>query len=298
MKSHPCTFTCSVFSIIALIVIIIGCGGREIMSRLYDRPIIIDGVDTGDEWENARNYFEKEKVTVGIVNKPDTVYVRLSTRDRQIQRNLLAMGLTVWFDERGGRNKTIGIHFPIGMQGGGRSMMGRNTPNNRSDTPTAGGNNQEQLKKLLDSSQMEVELIGPGKNERSTVSIIDSQQYGIQCRIGDTQGNLVYELQIPLKRTESCHYGIARNEVSAIGLGLETGKMDFEKMRQQGGERGRSGGMRPGGGIGGGVGGGAGRGGGRGGGTGGGMGPGRQRMMESLELWLKVRLASEGGQTS
>jgi hypothetical protein len=275
------------------------------MSRLYDRPIIIDGVDTGDEWENARNYFEKEKVTVGVVNKPDTVYVRLSTRDLQIQRNLLALGLTLWFNERGGRNKTIGIHFPIGMQGGGRPMMDRNTPNDRSntpndrsETPTARGNNQEQLKKLLDSSQMEVEIIGPGKNERSTVSIIDAQQYGIQCRIGDMQGNLVYELQIPLKRTESCHYGIARKEVSAIGLGLETGKMDFEKMRQQGGERGRSGGMRPGGGIGGGMGGGAGRGGGRGGSTGGGMGSRGQRMMESLELWLKVRLAFEGGQTS
>jgi hypothetical protein len=308
MKPFSRALSRSSFGIIALIAILTGCGDHGILSRFYDRPIIIDGVDNGNEWENARIYFEKEKITVGVVNKPDTIYVRLSSHDRNIQRKLLALGLTVWFDESGGKNNKIGIHFPIGMQGTKVPMMDRNAPNDRSNNPddqsntqnnqpeipNAKGNNQEQFTKLLESAQNEIELIGPGKNDRNTMPINEAGEYGIQCRIGNEKGYLVYELQIPLKRNESCPYGVAVKEVTTIGLGLETGKADFRNMRQPG-EGGRRGGGMGGGGRGGGDMGGMGRGGmggGRGGGMGGGMGPGGQRATESLELWLKVRLAS------
>ena len=145
---------------------------------------------------------------------------------------------------------------------------------------------QDQLQKMLEESQKEVEIIGPGKDESSTLLVSDVEEYGIDMQIRYSKGNLVYEFKIPLLRSELQPYGIGTEIVQAISIGLETGKIDMSQMRSQTGSQG--GGMGGRGGSRGGKGGMGGM-----GGKGGGMDSMSPQMPESLELWLKTELASE-----
>jgi hypothetical protein len=263
--------------ILFFLVIFIGCETSELKSTWCDRTITIDGVDSGPEWENARYFFEKEKVTLGVMNTENTLYLRLSTYDPRLQRQFMALGLTIWFDEKGGERKVMGIHYPLRGQGGEMPRMRRNDLAN-----TAGV-----VDTLVQTISDEIELIGPGKGERTPLSPVEAGKYGIFYKIGDTKGNLVYELQIPLQRTDACPYGISAKLTKAVGIDFEEGKMNSSQMGQRrGGGEGRGGiggGGR--GGMGGGGMGGMGR---RGGMGGGGMGA---PVQETLDLKVKVYLA-------
>ncbi|MFC1552724.1 hypothetical protein ACFL6P_09215 [Candidatus Latescibacterota bacterium] len=263
----------------------------EIESAWRDREVIINGIDGGAEWENARYFFENENITIGLLNDENTMYIRLSSRDRIMQRQLLTLGFTVWFDEKGGRKKTLGIHFPLGSKTGGMEMI-------RRDKNASMNDDLEQFRKMIEASQIDIEIIGPGKDAHTTLTVEDVRELGIHVKMDVSKGNLVYELQIPLLRSESQPYGIGMERAQAIGLGLESGKIDPAQMKSQMGNRGDSarssggrGGMDGMGGMGGGRGGGRG-GGGKGGGGRGGMGGG-EMMPEPVELWLKTELASE-----
>ena len=270
------------FIIILSTIMLADCGMRELESTWRNSEITINGKDEETEWENARYFFEKEKVTIGILNDENNMYLRLSSRDRNMQRQLMALGFTVWFDAKGGKKKTLGIHFPIGMQGSGMQMMRRGRSTSRDE-------DSDQLRKMLEVSQREIEILGPEKNESYTMFVNDVMELGINVKMDVSKGNLVYELKIPLTRSELQPYGIGTEIAQAIGIGLETGKIDMKQMRSQMGRRsggmgGRGGGGMPGGGRmpeGGGMGGGR---------RGGGM---RPQMPESLELWFKIQLASE-----
>lgn len=266
------------FIILFSAILIVGCGMDEVESTWRDRAVTIDGIDNGIEWENSIYYFGEQKVAIGILNDESDLYIRLSSRDRNMQRQIIALGFTVWLDAKGGKKKTLGIHFPIGMQSSGIQVMrgvGRIERNEDTD----------QLQKMLEESQKEIEVFGPGKKESCTLFVADAKELGINSKINFSKGNLVYELQIPLVRSESKPFGIGSEMSQTIGIGLETGKINVEQMRNQMG--GRGGGM---GGIGG-----------RGGGGSGGMRGGRGRtgrrggrqMTESIELWLKTELASD-----
>ena len=87
------------FIIIFSAIIFAACGMRELESTWRDREITIDGIDEGTEWENARYFFDKEKVTIGLLNDENNMYVRISSRDLNMQRQLMALGFIVWFDQ-------------------------------------------------------------------------------------------------------------------------------------------------------------------------------------------------------
>jgi hypothetical protein len=201
-----------------------GCKMKEMDSRWCDRAVTIDGIDSGPEWENARYFFDDEQVTIGLMNTESTLYVRLSTRDLRIRREMTAYGFTLWFNDKGDKNKTVGIRYPLGSQNdstmtAGNGPMTRNDASGHADTLTA-------------SDHHVIELFGPGKGQRSTISLDDAAAYGIICQIGDTQDNLVYELKYPLKRTLECPYGISVNQIRNLYICFETGKLIPVKTKQ------------------------------------------------------------------
>jgi len=259
--------------------LIFGCGMYEVESTWRNREITIDGVDNGIEWKNSIYYFGEQKVAIGLLNDESNLYIQLSSRDRNMQRQLIALGLTVWFDAKGGKKKTLGIHFPIGMQSTDIQVMrGVGEIERNEDT--------YQLQKMLEESQKEIEVFGPGKKESRTMILDDAKKMGINGKINFSEGNLVCELQIPLLRSKSQPYSIETEITQVIGIGLETGKVNVEQMRSQTGRGtgdmdGRRGSFPGGGGMGGRGGGMEGR---------GGMKP---QMPKSLELWLKTTLALE-----
>jgi hypothetical protein len=259
---------------------------EELYSTWCDRQVTIDGLDEGTEWENALHSVAKGEITVGLLNDERMLYLRLSTRNQAIQRQVLTAGLTVWFDETGGKEKIYGVHFPLPIQNrrpglerrpaSGRDGAKRMDP---SDGPDP----------FSEMSQGDIEITRPGENEHSMISADHSSPYGIRCRVGNTKGAIVYELRVPLIRDENSSHGIAVNKPKIIGIGFVTG--EDEHLRQGAGDRGggRGGGRGPGG-MGGGP---EGRGGGMGQppqGSPGGMG-GIQETMKPINQWLKVHLA-------
>lgn len=131
-----------------------------------------------------------------------------------------------------------------------------------------------------------MEIFGPGENEHSRMVAEDSTAHGIQCRLRNSNGDLIYELRVPLMRSPSSPYGIAMNTVKIIGIGLETGAGDNSRLNMDVGVQtggGRGGGTR---GAEGGTSGGPG-----GGNFGTGGGSDGRVSMKLNNQWLKVYLA-------
>lgn len=271
MKHWKCWFFSGSF--ILTLVLIAGCRMPDFDSVWRDRAIAIDGKDDPAEWENARYYFEKKKVTVGLMNDADKLYIRISTRDRSLQRQLMALGCTMWFDESGKKNKKLGIRFPLGIQGHAKALM---------QGSARFGADSTQVDAILDAVQTDLALIGPYPNEINKLSVTEASKYDIACRIGLAEGNLVYEIQYPLHRTETCPYGIFTTPVKSLKIGFITPKV---AARRGGSGQGSMSGEMMGGGMRGGM-----------------SGTGRRGMgqpnmpnlaPEPLELWITVKIAGK-----
>ena len=301
-----------------------GCGLVGIDSVWRDREIVIDGSDPGAEWENARHYFKEEKVTLGLMNDTEYMYLRISTRDRATQAKLM-QGLTIWLNPKGSKDKYLGIHYPLGRSGmmaaaareqkDGQDGKDR-APEGAEPPESAGDGTQGQppdvkgpgdvsrsggIRGTMGSALGTIELVGPGNDERNVLYTTEAEKLGVTARIAVESGNMVYELRVPLKPEGSSPYCVSEADIAKIGLGFVTAAMSMNMQGRSGGSRGGSGGRGGGmGGMGGGMGGmgGGGMGGGGMGGMGGmggggmpGMGGMQQRGAEPLELWLNVRLA-------
>lgn len=273
--NKPVFIFLTIFMISALILFV-GCREPKLSSISRDREIHIDG--KSDEWLDFDQYYDEDTRTlVGMLNDESHLYVLLSINDPMIKRQVMGFGLTVWFDPNGGKEKTFGIRFPVGM------------PRHMSSSFRGGpsGEDSDPLKKMLENPKTELQLLGPDEHEQRTMLRSDVMSYGIEVDVGRTTGNLVYELKIPLTHNGQVRYAVRTDMAKRIGVGFETGKPDQEEMKERSGKRG-----------------GGGKGGGRGGmgrGAPGGMGGGGRsegmagkhggKKPEPLELWTKIQLS-------
>lgn len=253
-----------------------GCSPPHIQSKWSDSAVIIDGHN--NEWDTNRSYYDNDNhVVVGLMNNDKYLYIYLSSTDRKMYTHLIFSGCTVWFDLNSGKEKIFGIHFPVGMLGGG-GVMPRSRNEKYSDDLFA----QE-----LNDMQGIIEIIDTARGERSIIKIEDAIKNGIQARIDIQQGVFVYEMQVPINRIFLSRDIRSSGSSGIIGIGFETEKIKSMAMRPDsnrgpGGDRGPGGvGMPPGG-----FGGGPGK---SKGGMHGGM-PGGGEPPEDFELWAKVAL--------
>jgi hypothetical protein len=253
---------------------LIACGGQELTSTWRDREVTVDGLDA--EWQGAVSYIEKENIAIGLLNDEDYLYICLATVDARRVRQILGSGLTLWFDPEGGKEKRLGINFPLGKQLSREDMDREKMPMPREEMP-----DPERLERMVEESAQEMVILGPGKNEHRRMPVYGSEQ--IQVKLGYSGGKLVYELRVPLIQDEQHPDAIGLGEGQFVGVWFETAEIDREMMRER--MRDQMGGKMPPGGrgmSGGGM---------RGGGMRGGPMPGGA-MTERLELWTKVELAS------
>jgi len=107
--------------LVLLSVFISGCGKPKLYSKWRNRQITIDG--KFEDWQNDIAYYdENTRVSIGVINDDTYLYICLITRNRGLMEQLMRSGFNVWFDPEGGSDKVFGIHFPLGMQGGGMSI--------------------------------------------------------------------------------------------------------------------------------------------------------------------------------
>jgi hypothetical protein len=245
-----------------------GCGTFKLKSKWLDREITVDG--QSDDWLGSLMYIEEKNISVGLFNDENFLYICMIAEDQFVRNQVMRQGVMLWFDPSGGKKKTFGIKFPIGMQAGD-VPMGR-----RGDEQ-----DPERFRKARRRSMTELEILGPGKDESLKMPKEDAK--GIDIIVKGLSGMLVYELKVPLNHSEEHPYAIGAKAGSSIGFRLEIPKMSRQRMGGRGGMGGK-------GGMGGGKGGmGGGRGGMGGGMRGGGM---RSQMTKPLKIQAVVQLAS------
>lgn len=256
-----------------LLLFATGCRTDAFTSYWRDSYITIDGNQI--DWQDRLWIPESENIAIGIMNDESNLYLTLSSFDRSTIMQIMRLGFTVWFDPKGGKKEVFGIKYPVGMAG-----MGMRTIGDRGLSRDQMPDLHEEIQSLKES-QIWAEILGPEKDDVALIPVADSS--GIQVGIGySAYGQLVYELTIPLEWTSDSPHAIDTSPGATIGIGFETGKIDFTAMRRP---RGGSSGMPGGGGRPGGM---------RGGGRPGGM-PGsgmRGAMPEPFKYWARVTLAT------
>lgn len=217
-------------------------------SQLRDRVIMIDG--RFDDWYGNLQPFEAAPMAVQFLNDGEFLYMRLTASAASERRQILRQGFTVWFDPAGGTRKHFGVRYPVVERGdpdeerrgefGGRKGGGQRGSDSASlPEPSAGDR---------------IDVLGPGKDDARMLTRDHAQ--GVDAAVQLEQGELQYELKVPLVRNDVHPYAIEAASGKPIGVGLETGRLEPVSF----GSGGRGGGF---GGVGGGM-------GGRGGGMGGG----------------------------
>jgi hypothetical protein len=257
--------------ILLIISSLAGCKKLELNSQWRQGNITIDGINR--EWKEATTFLENENILVGVMNDDEYLYLSLITNDRFMWNRMTGMGFTIWFDPAGGKKKVFGIQYPLGMQEMGVPMMGwRGSDENR-----------EKRHEIIEQSLNELKILGADKDDWDRMLVKDAT--GIEVKVNNDSSSFVYELKVPLMKSEQHPYAIGVEPGAPVGIGLEMQKIDREKMwaGRGGGMHGR--GMGPPGGMRGGM----------GGPPAGGMRGGmeRPRMPEPLKLWMKVKLKSD-----
>jgi hypothetical protein len=255
-----------------LAVSLTGCGGSvELASVRNDRTIMVDG--NLADWQNIPMHTDKNNVTTAVCNDDKYLYLLISSPEREFQMQFIGRGFTVWFDPRGGEEKTLGIHFPLG----GRRPQ---------DGSREASSNPEEISRRMLESATELEILGPGKDERYREPVAEEKE--VLAKASFSNGTLVYELRVPLRSEGGHPYAIGATGGSPVGVGLEVAVPSEEQMSQWRERAGSSGEgtERP-------EEGGRGYGQGRGGRGGrGGMPPGSRGRPEPYKLWMNVKLAA------
>ena len=248
-----------------------GCGSTKTLESGWpERPVVVDGHD--DEWSARPVLLKDKKVALSTVNDDANLYVRVETRDRALQAQILGRGLTVWLAPGGDKSKKFGIRFPLGMEGRGAKLlrrMGRD-----------GGDLEERWPRIEEQMKAFEIVDGDGDplERRLRVSSED-----IEVSMSYADGLLVYELKVPLSAGEGRAYALGVGPGQTVAVGLETPEIEGRAPRADLDDGSRRRGRR--GGFGDGFGGRGAR------GQAGGL---RPSPPDRLDVWATVRLAGPG----
>lgn len=264
-----------------LILVMTGCKKAiKWDSTRLDQTLTIDG--NLDDWGAEVQALNQKGLRVAVANDDAYLYLGLSTDDPAVQRQVISRGLIVWLDAGGGKKKTFGVQYPIGLV----NMIGQGGFAGRGGQPPSDEERQRRLEESLVSLQIHDE-----QDEPLHLSVADF--VGGELGFARSFGSVGYEMRIPLQATDAQPYAVGAAPGAAIGIGIEVPELDRETLREQfggmGGQGGRAGdgmgnlGGNPRGPAGGGF----------GGGQSGLGGPRGALQQETLRLWAKVTLAED-----
>ncbi|HXG38247.1 MAG TPA: hypothetical protein VNL36_05710 [Bacteroidota bacterium] len=177
----------------------------ELTSQHRTAEVTIDG--NAKEWEGKTVVLSNYNATLGIQHDDEFLYLCFTTSDRQVQFQILAMGMTVWFDPEGKEKHSFGVRFPLGMEAPARML------------PRPGQADVDFLGIALQRQRPELELIGPGQEQTMRGTI--GQFAGVNVRLGRHQDVLVYELKVPLKLSSQYRWSIEAVPTNPLSVGLE-----------------------------------------------------------------------------
>ncbi|MDM7919954.1 MAG: hypothetical protein QUS12_12410, partial [Methanosarcina sp.] len=270
------------------------------------------------DWANYPYFYDKKTQScLGLYNDSENIYIHFQTMEREIQKEIERMGLTIWFNEQGGKEKELGLCFPAGGGPGRFAIPGRDSnmsglplgmPEDISAPPPEGMEGKKMPASKIASREpimdTMLKIISGEEYEGYTCNLEKAAKMGIEVKSRiDDRNRFIYELKMPFVEKENTAFFITPSALDQIGMGIMTAGMKRGGPPQgmggggmDRGGRGRGGnGDMPGGGD---MGGRGPMGGGGMGGMGGGMGggPGSGGPMggsddSSLEIWFRITLA-------
>ncbi len=217
---------------IFLFVIVNGCSSvKETASSWRNNEIKIDG-DISD-WQNSLVSIPDKKLAVGFKNDDKFLYISLITDDRVKVMQMLRGGFITWFIPNGRSDKTFGVKFPLAN----KDLLSEELNNMNRETfqQENRGNMEKQLSRLL-IQQKEFEVINKDKFPLSLMYLENKE--GIKVKLGYTENNFVYELQVPLISGENYTYTIKAAPGEKVNIRFETEQFDSENIRNAIKERG------------------------------------------------------------
>ncbi len=142
---------------------------------------------------------------IAVQNDGATIYVAIASNDPTV-RVQLATGLIVWLDGRARRTQTFGLRLeglaPRPLAGAAPSA----TASNLTD-------------KVLNTLEA-FDLLGPARLQRRLID--NPTDVGIALASGVEDGTIVYELKVPLERTDATPHAVGVKPGATISIGLET----------------------------------------------------------------------------
>jgi len=168
---------------------------------------------------------------VSFLHDENYLFMRLTSNDRKIQRQILVQGLTVWFEQLDKGNRKTGVHFPVGLPREKRMSVFPRLPEDEKETkrdPENGGEG------LLEKYLVEIQLWGPGEYEQETMPSKEMGKYGVAATISKMERNLIYELKLPFTQGDMSRFGLSKPGKKGIRVGFQTGDGEQDKGRSMG----------------------------------------------------------------
>jgi hypothetical protein len=200
---------------LVLLVVNTGCGDKQIISARKNESVAIDGKNL--EWKQGGTFIASANATLYVCNDSTGLYLSLVSPGGALLQRIVATGLTVWLDPQTAAGRVLGIHYPVGLMSGMPPEM-----DPESSAP------QEKMKERVQNNRAEFEILNEDKEVVERKRLTDAD--GFEVQIGDDSASYVYEMKIPIAKSQINRYTLVPDSSGVIRLGLETGELGFPMM--------------------------------------------------------------------
>jgi len=216
-----------------------GCGGGpelEIKSQWNDSVVVLDGI--ADDWAGfPLQYWEEKKISLGVRNDAENIYVLFLSREGDLARRIQMEGITLWLDTTGERRKEFGIRY--------RGSVGMMSLTEGSPVPQ---NISPEQRARFEEMRSEMGAMVTVMTKGEEIPIAEGNTKGPVAASATQDGSFGYEFKIPTVANDSVFCAIDTSPGETISLGLELGGLDpeyLEEMMRKSREMGvRGGGMK------------------------------------------------------
>jgi hypothetical protein len=174
-----------------------------------------DSLLTSDpvRWKQFLQYPDDPQFGIGVKNDGKYLYLCMTSWKREVNKRILAYGLTTWFSSKSKKGKRFGIRFPMGEPGNPAGFGGRRHHGGLPGSGFARENAQ---------TFQEMELLGPGKNDSVPVKTMVAESFGIVARAFPADEYFVYLLAVPFNSDSICRYAMDIGKDSLINVTFES----------------------------------------------------------------------------
>jgi len=183
------------------------------LGHYQSTPVVADGQI--NDWQQPLRFSNPGyALQYNITSDERNIYVCVTSADEETQLRMLRAGMTIWFDPKGEKNKTIGLFFPIRKQPDPEQYRGRGSAADGSGDYASrgrgnGDNSAGRANGRVDQETRKAELLLQSNYyNTSGFKNIENGQFGLTDTSGpirlamkndEKDSLLVYEVIVPIK---------------------------------------------------------------------------------------------------